>query len=219
MVGAYLHFYPFALLRHQSYVQSLIAVGFRMVHPVAQSVGVRLVYLADSYVNLEALVDFLRTHLRRIDDAHRKDVVYFFEGDMLVLHLVPDGVGAFHACLQFVLYAHAVESLAYGSGELCEERIALCLCVGEFVLDIVVLVGMLIFERKVFKFGLYLVQSESVGKRSIDVHGLAGYLVLLVGRLRSECAHVVQTVAYLNKYDADVVAHGEQEFLEVLGLG
>ena len=189
-----------------------------MVHPVAQSVGVRLVYLAYCHVYLEALVDFLRTHLRRIYNAHRQDVVYLLEGDVLVLHLVPDGVGAFHACLQFVLYAHAVESLAYGSGELCEERIALCLCVGEFVLDIVVLVGMLIFERKVFKFGLYLVQSESVGKRSIDVHGLAGYLVLLVGRLRSECAHVVQTVAYLNKYDADVVAHGEQEFLEVLGL-
>ena len=93
------------------------------------------------------------------------------------------------------------------------------LCVGELVLDVVVFVGMLILERKVLQFGLYLVQSESVCQWRIDVHGLAGYLVLLVGWLRSECAHVVQTVAYLNKYDADVVAHGEQEFLEVLGLG
>ena len=200
-------------------MQSLIAVGFGMVHPVAESVGVRLVYLADSHIYLEALVDFLRTHLGRVDDAHRKDVVYLVEGDMLVLHLVPDGVGTFDACLQFVLYSHAVESLANGSGELGEERIALRLRVGELVLDVVVFVRVLILERKVLQLGLDLVQTETVCQRSIDVHGLAGNLVLLVGRLRSECAHVVQTVAYLNKYDAYVVAHGEQELLEVLGLG
>ena len=206
------------MLRHQRHVQSLIAVGFGMVHPVAQSVGVRLVYLAYCHVYLEALVDFLRTHLRRIYNAHSQDVVYLLEGDVLVLHLVPDGVGAFDACLEFVLYSHAVESLSYGSGEVCKERIALSLCVGELVLDVVVLVGMLILERKVLQFGLYLVQSESVCQRSIDVHCLACNLVLLVGWLRSECAHVVQTVAYLNKYDAYVVAHGEQKLLEVFGL-
>ena len=219
MVGAYLHLNPLALLRHQRHVQSLIAVGFGMVHPVAQSVGVRLVYLAYCHVYLEAFVDFLRTHLRRIYNAHSQDVVYLLECDVLVLHLVPDGVGAFDACLEFVLYSHTVESLAYRSGELCEERIALRLCVGELVLDVVVFVGMLILERKVLQFGLYLVQSESVCQWRIDVHGLAGYLVLLVGWLRSECAHVVQTVAYLNKYDAYVVAHGEQKLLEVFGLG
>ena len=219
MVGAYLHLNPLALLRHQRHVQSLIAVGFGMVHPVAQSVGVRLINLADGHVYLEALVDFLRTHLRRIYNAHRQDVIYLLEGDVLVLHLVPDGVGAFDACLEFVLYSHAVESLAYGSGELCEERIALRLRVGELVLDVIVLVRVLILERKVLQFGLYLVQSETVCQRSIDVHGLAGNLILLVGRLRSESAHIVQTVAYFNKYDAYVVAHGEQELLEVLGLG
>ena len=39
-VGAYLHLYPAARVRHERDVQGLIAVALRVVEPVAQAVGV-----------------------------------------------------------------------------------------------------------------------------------------------------------------------------------
>ena len=218
MVGTYLHLYPLALLRHQRHVQSLIAVCLRVVHPVAQTVGVRLVYAVDCDVYLEALVDFLRAFLRRIDDAHSKNVVDFVERDVLVLHLVPNGIRTLHARLQFVLYAHLVESFTYRSSEVLEKHVALRLRVGKFSLDIVVLFWMLVAEREVFEFSFYLVQAQAVCEWSVDVERLTGNLILLVSRLRLQSAHVVQAVANLDEYDTDVIAHREQQLLEVFCL-
>ena len=95
-----------------------------MVEPVAQSVGVRLVYLADGDVNVETFPDFVLALFGREDDAHCKNVVYLLEGDMLVLHLVPDGIGAFHPFLQCVFDTHLVESLLDGLCKLVEEFVA-----------------------------------------------------------------------------------------------
>ena len=117
MVRTYLHLYPLALLRHQCDVQSLIAVGFRVVHPVAQTVGMRLIYLVYSHIYLEAFVYLLRANLRRIDDSHGEDVIYLLKGDVLVLHLVPYRVWTLHACLDFVLEPHVIKD---GSDGLCE---------------------------------------------------------------------------------------------------
>ena len=105
-------------------MQGLVAVGLRMVEPVAQSVGMRLVYLTDGDVNVETFPDFLLALFGSEYDAHGKYVVYLFEGDMLVLHLVPDGVGAFHPFLQCVFDAHLVESLLDGLCKLVEEFVA-----------------------------------------------------------------------------------------------
>ena len=85
-------------------------------------------------------------------------------------------------------------------------------------LDGPVFLGVLVAEAEILQFLLHLVQSQSVGQRSIDVEGLAGNLVLLVGQLAAQGAHVVQTVRDLHQYHADVVAHGQQQFLERLGL-
>ena len=89
----------------------------------------------------------------------------------------------------------------------------------QLALDVGILLGMVVLEAQVFQFGLDFVQSEPVGQRCIDVEGLAGNLILLVGRLRTECTHVVQTVTNLDEYHTDVVTHGEQQLFEVFCLG
>ena len=58
------------------------------------------------------------------NDSHGENVVDFLKGDMLVLHLVPNGIRAFHTFLEHILYAHVVESLAYGRRELVEEFVS-----------------------------------------------------------------------------------------------
>ena len=89
---------------------------------------------------------------------------------------------------------------------------------GEPVLDLPVLFRVLVAETQVLQCLFDAVQSQAVSQRGIDVERLAGYLVLLVGQLAPQGAHVVQAVAYLDEDDAYVLAHGEQQFLEGLGL-
>ena len=81
-----------------------------------------------------------------------------------------------------------------------------------------VFLRVLVAEAEVLELLLHLVQAEPVCQRSIDVERLARYLVLLAGQLAAQGAHVVQAVGNLDEDDAYVVAHGEQQLLEGLGL-
>ena len=129
---------------------------------------------------------------------------------MLGLHLAPDGVGRLDASLEGILDSHLVELGLDGGGEGVEELLALCLCDGQLLLYGCVLLGVLILEAEVLELHLYLVQSESVGDRGIDVECLACYLVLLVWCHVLQGAHVVQAVGDFDEYDSYVLRHGEQ---------
>ena len=213
-----LYLYPSALLRHQRHVECLIAVGLGVGEPVAQTIGVRLVDLRDGHVDVEALVDLLFPDSRGEDDAHGEDVVDLLEGDVLVLHLVPDGVGGLHTFLDLILDTHLLQGVLDGVGELGKQFVARNLCRKQLPFDGCKVIGMLELETEVLKFRLYLVQSQAVSQWCIDVERLTSDLILLVGRLRVEGAHVLQTVADLNEDHADIVAHRQQQLLEVLCL-
>ena len=57
-----------------------------------------------------------------------------------------------------------------------------------------------------------------MGQRGIDIQRLASNLVLFVGWLGPQRAHVVEAVADFDEDDADVVTHRQQQLLEGLGL-
>ena len=63
-----------------------------MAHPVAQTVRMRLVYLGDGNVNVETVVELFFLIAWFEDDSNSQQVKYFFERNMLGLHLVPDGI-------------------------------------------------------------------------------------------------------------------------------
>ena len=93
------------------------------------------------------------------------------------------------------------------------------LALGYSIAYFFVRIWVLILEAQVLKLCLYGKQPQAVCKRSVYVERFAGYLVLLVGRHGVEGAHVVQTIGHLYEYHPDVVAHGEQQLSEILGLG
>ena len=124
-VGTNLYFYPLACLGHQCHVQGLIAIGLRMTEPVAQTVWMRLVDFGDGDVDVETLVDLFFPDFRREDDTDGKDVIYIFEGHMLVLHLAPYRIRCLDALLDLVVDAHLVKRLFDGSLELFKEQFAL----------------------------------------------------------------------------------------------
>ncbi len=65
-----LHLNPLPVVAHQGDVQGLVAVGFGMADPVAQAVGVGLVYLGDGDIDVEAVVQLLFHIARFEDDAY-----------------------------------------------------------------------------------------------------------------------------------------------------
>ena len=138
---------------------------------------------------------------------------------MLVLHLAPYRIRCLDACLDGVVDAHAVQLLADGACEILEEALAVFPRLGQLFDDLLVFFRMFIPEAQVFEFFLDFVKPEPVGQRGVNIERFARNLILFVGRLRTEGAHVVQAVGNLDEDDADVIAHGEQELFERLRLG
>ena len=137
---------------------------------------------------------------------------------MLLLHLVPDGVGRLYTTDDVIFQPHCVQLLANRLCELVIKNIAFVLCLLDFLLYACILLGIFIFEAEILQFGLYAAKAKTVGDGGIYVECLAGNLVLLVCLQELQGAHVVQTVGNLYENDPDVLAHCEQELLEVLGL-
>jgi acanthoscurrin-2 len=58
-----------------------------------------------------------------------------------------------------------------------------------------------------------------VSQGSVDIERFAGDFILLVGRHGAESAHVVQSVGHFDEHHAYILAHGQQQLAEILGLG
>lgn len=129
-VASDLNFYPKALFGHESNVQSLVSVGFRMVDPVSYTVGMNFVDVAYCYIYLEAFIYFVASVFGLEDNAYGKNVIYLIERNVLVLHFAPNGVGAFDACFYLIVNPHFVQSFSYGSSKLLKQSVTLLLCRG-----------------------------------------------------------------------------------------
>ncbi len=164
-----MHLNPFATVAHERYVEGLVAVGLGMGNPVAQTVGLGLVYAAKGYVNVEALAHFLFGRTRLEYYPYGEYVVYLLKGDVLVLHLLPDGVWRFDAREYVVFQPAFVEFPAYGGGELVEYLLALGLRLGELGLYVLIFLRVLVMETEVFKLHFYFVESETVGERGVYI--------------------------------------------------
>ena len=75
-----------------------------------------------------------------------------------------------------------------------------------------------IFQAEVLQLPLHLLHAQPVGDGRVDLHGLEGFLLLLLRRLVLHGAHVVEPVGDLDEDDADVLAHGHQHLPQVLHL-
>ena len=98
-----------------------------MIKPVAKSVGMTLIYAADSHIDVETFIDFFGSYLRFKYDSDGKNIVDFLKSYMFVLHLIPNRIRAFHTGFNLIFDAHMVESFADWSRKLCEKFVAFLL--------------------------------------------------------------------------------------------
>ena len=191
-------------------MECLIAVGFRIGKPVAEAGGVRLIDFRQCGVDSEAFVFFLVAVCGDVDDSDGKDVKHLLEGDVLVLHLHPDGVGTLDSRLDGVVHAHGIQPFADGRRESFNGLVAHVLGVLELLKDVCVGFGVFIAEAEVFEFRFDFVESESVCDGREDVERFSRDFVLFGRQHAGEGSHVVESVGDFDEDDADVVAHGEQ---------
>ena len=116
-----------------------------------------LVYFGECYVNIKTLVDFISFLRWSKYDAYGQNVVDLIEGDMLGLHLVPDGIGTFHALDDAVLEPHFVECLLDGGDEIGKEFITLACCLGQLRFYTGIFLGMFKAEVEILQFGFYFI--------------------------------------------------------------
>ena len=215
---AHLHLHPRALRTHHRGVQRLVAIGLGYAYPVAQTVGLRGVYIRDAGIDLPAL-RLLRGEGQRLkDNAYGKEVVDLLEGYLLAAHLIPDGVDALHARRNLILKLITVEHLTYGSYEAFYILLALALRCVYLTTYLIILLGEATLHAEILQLTLYGVESEAVCQRHEEVYRLARNLYLLVVGHGTQRAHVMQAVCNLYDDDAHIVREREQHLTEVLRL-
>ena len=75
-----------------------------------------------------------------------------------------------------------------------------------------------VLERQVLQLGLHLRHAEAVGQRGVDLPGLQGDALLLLGRQLLQGPHVVQPVGQLDDDDPGILGDRQQQLAVVLDL-
>ena len=215
---AYLHLHPFLLRSQHGDVQTLVAIRFWHAEPVAHTLGVRGVHIGDDGERLPALL-FLLLRLTVYDDAYGKEVVHALELAFLLLHLLPDGVYALRAPLHVELQSGLFQLLFYRPNKLADIGIAHLLRGVQLLLDVIVGIGLQVFQRQVFQFALHLVETQFVSQWRIQIgrlfaHSPFGLLVVGIANL----SHQVHAVGNHDQDHTHILGKREQQVAEVLAF-
>ena len=108
------------------------------------------------------------------DKTYGKDVVYFFKFHLVFAHLVQDGGDGFCPVFGFEPDAFFVEFVNDGSDESGDVFFAGVFCVAQFAGYFCIYAGIGIAECPVFHLRFDVIQSQTVGKRNVNVVGFFG---------------------------------------------
>ena len=204
-LGADLHLHGQPLLRLHGGMERFVAVVTRLRDPVAQALGIGCIFFRHQGIDLPA--EGLLHGVDRLavdDEAHREQVVHLIEGDLLGLHLLPDGIGALRARFQRVAYALLVELFPQRIDEALHQSLALW----RGVLDPL---RFGILEEDVFQFGFDVVEAELMGEGDVKHHRLHQFLGPLGRGQHTDIAHHLEAVGQLDQDHARIGGVGDDE--------
>src|SRR5574344_752862 len=144
-----LYFYPFTVIAHQGDVQCLIAICLRMTHPIAESIRMRFVYLRDSDINIEAIVQLFLLAIRLEYDSYSQYIIYFLEWYVLILHFIPYRINRFHPCNNMVFKSHFIELGSYRRSKFLKDFITFGSRSTQFLFQFGIFFGRLIFKTQI----------------------------------------------------------------------
>ena len=217
-LGANLNLHPAALARRYGRMKRLVAVRLGDSNPVAHTLGVGRVAVADNRIYGPAE---LLLHLARAvdNDAQGEDVIDALEGNVLLAHLIPDRVNRLGAALDMVVKAsNRLQLLLDGDKEAGDEGLALALGLLQAAADILIILRLQPLQSQILQLALERVEAQLMGDGGIEIHTLPALLAALLGREDLQLAHNLQTVGQLDKNHARVLRVADNHIAEILGL-
>ena len=148
-----LYFNPLSPITHQSHMQSLISISFRMIHPITQSVRMRFIYFGNCHIYVKAFIQFFLYSFRFKNDSYSQNIINLFKRNMLGLHFIPYGIWGFYTCLDFIFKPHLIQFSTNRRSKLLKNFITGSLGGSQFILYLLVLLRMFISETKIFQLG------------------------------------------------------------------
>ena len=193
-------------------VQGLIHVCLGHCDIVLEPAGDGLIHLMDRAEHGITVTDGAD------DDAYGKEVINLFKGFLLVEHFAIDTEEMFDSSVHFSFDAGFQKMLLDFYCDLLDIVFPLMLFLLNFGTEIIVDIGIKIFQREVIKFNLDLGNTKAVGDGRINIKSLLCDSLLLFGRHKLEGPHVVETVGKFDENDTDVLGHCKEHFAQVSGL-
>ena len=136
-LGANLNLHPLAVARSNGGVQRLVSIRLRNRYPVAHTVGIWGVEVANDRVGHPTL-RLLHRLWTVDDDTDGEYVVDTLERHLLLTHLVPDGVDRLCSALYVIFYACCIQPLAYRLDKALDKVQTLLLTLAQFGGDMLV---------------------------------------------------------------------------------
>ena len=152
------------------------------------------------------------------DDAHGKQIVDLVDRLALVHHLLVNGKQMLRASVDLGVNPRLADMHFHIAHDLIDKGLPFSLFQGDLLHEIIIDLGLEIFQGQIIKLNLDLADSETLGDRCIDLPCLPRLLLLLLRAHILERPHIVQPVGKLDEDDTDILRHRQEHLPEVLRL-
>ena len=206
LFGADLYFKDLFVLTDDGGMQRLVHIRLRNGNIVLQPARDRCIF------GLDVAQDFVAVLLGLGNNADRQQVQNLIEALVLHFHFVIDGIEMLRTAenteFQMVFRQEPGNVLDHRLNGFIPFRFLHFHQLGNAVIALPVQVE----EAQVFELILDGTDTEPVGNRGIDIHGLGSDPLLGSFALVLQGPHVMQPVSQLDQNDADVLGHGNKQF-------
>ena len=218
-LAADMYFLPASEIWKQLHMDALVAILLRSVDVVAhaamlllETVGKDTVDFHSHLLLVEGCLFLVKHHFYKVTVFQMVEIIAVF------FHLAPKAERAAIVNVHASLDTGSRQCFRYLAAE-SFQIIFVCLDMTfNERRNLLVLVGTAESEREVLQFCLNVVETETVGERSIEIVGLPGDLHLLFGLHRCQSAHVVESVGKFHKDGTDVVLHRVKQLTVIVKL-
>src|SRR5690554_7865794 len=119
-----------------------------MAHPVAYSIGTKLIDIGDGRIDVPALFLLIHPGIDPENNTYGKKIIHLTELNTFCLHLVPDGIDRLYARTHLILDIHLIERPDNRHGKMFVNLISLRGGLFNFVGEISKYLRMFIFETE-----------------------------------------------------------------------
>ena len=212
IVGSYLNLEGLSLRPYKGRVKALVHVALRHGDIILETPRNRGVHLMNYAKRRVAVLHSIHNY------ADSKEVVYLIECLVLIHHFLVNGKIVLYTPADSGVNARFLYVLTDLFLYIFNEILSFLSLQGNLLIEHLVHIRLKILKGEIVKLDLNLADTEALGKRRVNIHGLAGFLYLLLGRLVLHGSHIVKSVGKLNKYNPDVLRHGKEHFPQVFSL-